>query len=88
MAKHISEMTVEELKEADRTLSAIIILMMTLTVVAIAFLAYRISTSGVNDAAPALVIVVVFLGGSMPSLTRRAAVRAELTGRGPATSGA
>jgi len=88
MAKHVSEMTVQELKEADSTLSSIIILMMALTVAAIGFLGYRIATGGVNDAIPAIVVVVVFLGGSMPSFTRRATVRAELKGRGPATNGA
>jgi len=78
MAKQIPEMSVAELKEAHKTLSAVITLMWFLGGLAVLFLVYRTYTYGFEDSVPAVAAVVVILGGSMPSLTRRAAIRAEL----------
>jgi hypothetical protein len=78
MAKQIPEMSDAELHEANKTLSAVITLMWFLGGLAVLFLVYRTYTYGFSDSVPAVAAVVVLLGGSMPSLTRRAAVRAEL----------
>jgi hypothetical protein len=78
MAKQIPEMSEAELQEAHKTLSAVITLMWFLGGLAVLFLVHRTYTYGFEESLTAVAAVVVILGGSIPSLTRRAAIRAEL----------